>query len=40
MVVTDEEGAILRFLEKPTWGEVFSDTVNTGLTSWNRKFWN
>lgn len=31
VVVTDEEGAILRFLEKPTWGEVFSDTVNTGL---------
>lgn len=31
VVVTDEEGAILRFLEKPTWGEVFSDTVNTGI---------
>ena len=31
VVVTDEEGAVMRFLEKPTWGEVFSDTVNTGI---------
>jgi len=22
---------ITRFLEKPSWGEVFSDTVNTGI---------
>lgn len=31
VVVTDEEGRITRFLEKPSWGEVFSDTVNTGI---------
>lgn len=31
VVVTDDEGRIVRFLEKPTWGEVFSDTVNTGI---------
>jgi mannose-1-phosphate guanylyltransferase/phosphomannomutase len=31
IVVTDEEGRIERFLEKPSWGQVFSDTVNTGI---------
>ena len=31
VVVTDQEGRIVRFLEKPCWGEVFSDTVNTGI---------
>ena len=31
VVVTDEGGRIRRFLEKPSWGEVFSDTVNTGM---------
>jgi mannose-1-phosphate guanylyltransferase/phosphomannomutase len=31
IVITDEEGRIERFLEKPGWGEVFSDTVNTGI---------
>lgn len=31
IVVTDDEGRIRRFLEKPSWGEVFSDTVNTGI---------
>ncbi|NLX61391.1 MAG: nucleotidyl transferase [Tissierellia bacterium] len=31
IVVTDEEGRIIRFLEKPSWGEVFSDTINTGI---------
>jgi len=31
VVVTDQEGRIVRFLEKPSWGEVFSDTVNTGI---------
>src|SRR2546427_2698548 len=30
VVVTDEEGRVRRFLEKPSWGEIFSDTVNTG----------
>jgi mannose-1-phosphate guanylyltransferase / phosphomannomutase len=31
IVITQEDGQIQRFLEKPTWGQVFSDTVNTGL---------
>jgi mannose-1-phosphate guanylyltransferase / phosphomannomutase len=31
VVVTDENGRIVRFLEKPSWGEVFSDTINTGI---------
>jgi len=31
VVITDEDGRILRFLEKPSWGEVFSDTINTGI---------
>ena len=31
VVITDEEDRICRFLEKPGWGEVFSDTVNTGI---------
>lgn len=31
IVLTDSESRITRFLEKPTWGEVFSDTVNTGI---------
>jgi mannose-1-phosphate guanylyltransferase/phosphomannomutase len=31
IVITREDGSIERFLEKPTWGEVFSDTINTGI---------
>ena len=31
VVITGENGRIERFLEKPTWGEVFSDTINTGI---------
>ncbi|HYF02834.1 MAG TPA: NDP-sugar synthase, partial [Patescibacteria group bacterium] len=31
IVMTKENGAITRFLEKPSWGEVFSDTINTGI---------
>ena len=31
VVITDEEGKIIRFLEKPAWNQVFSDTVNTGI---------
>lgn len=30
VVITDKTGSITGFLEKPSWGEVFSDTVNTG----------
>ena len=32
IVIADSTtGRIERFLEKPTWGEVFSDTINTGI---------
>jgi mannose-1-phosphate guanylyltransferase/phosphomannomutase len=31
IVVTDEGGKVERFLEKPSWGQVFSDTINTGI---------
>lgn len=31
VVITDKNGKITRFLEKPSWGEVFSDTINTGI---------
>ncbi|MCK5240978.1 mannose-1-phosphate guanyltransferase [bacterium] len=31
VVITKENGRISRFLEKPSWGEVFSDTINTGI---------
>jgi mannose-1-phosphate guanylyltransferase/phosphomannomutase len=31
VVITNPNGTINRFLEKPSWGEVFSDQVNTGI---------
>jgi mannose-1-phosphate guanylyltransferase/phosphomannomutase len=31
VVITNKEGRISKFLEKPGWGEVFSDTINTGI---------
>lgn len=31
IVITDDNGRIVRFLEKPSWGEAFSDTINTGI---------
>src|SRR3954453_8888339 len=31
IVVTDEDERVERFLEKPSWGQVFSDTINTGI---------
>jgi len=31
VVITAADGRISRFLEKPSWSEVFSDTVNTGI---------
>jgi mannose-1-phosphate guanylyltransferase/phosphomannomutase len=31
VVIVDDGGRVKRFLEKPSWGEVFSDTVNTGI---------
>ncbi|MCL2102935.1 MAG: sugar phosphate nucleotidyltransferase, partial [Syntrophorhabdaceae bacterium] len=31
IVVTEEDGRIVRFLEKPSWSEGFTDTINTGI---------
>ncbi|HEV2249277.1 MAG TPA: sugar phosphate nucleotidyltransferase [Candidatus Limnocylindria bacterium] len=31
VVITQPDGRITKFLEKPSWGEVFSDTINTGI---------
>ncbi len=31
IVMTESDGKISRFLEKPSWGQVFSDTINTGI---------
>ncbi|HKI51557.1 MAG TPA: mannose-1-phosphate guanyltransferase [Geothermobacteraceae bacterium] len=31
VVITDKQDKITKFLEKPGWGEVFSDTINTGI---------
>ncbi|HFE52134.1 MAG TPA: nucleotidyltransferase [Bacteroidetes bacterium] len=31
IVVTDKSGRVQRFREKPSWGQVFSDTINAGV---------
>lgn len=31
VIITEEDGRVRHFLEKPSWGEVVSDTVNTGI---------
>ena len=31
VVQTDDRGRIVRFQEKPSWSEAFSDTINTGI---------
>jgi len=31
IVITDNNHRITRFMEKPSWGEMFSDTINTGV---------
>jgi mannose-1-phosphate guanylyltransferase / phosphomannomutase len=31
IVVTDDDSRVERFLEKPSWGQVFTDTINTGI---------
>jgi len=31
VVILDENGHVRQFQEKPSWGEVFSDTINTGI---------
>ncbi|MBK9184569.1 MAG: hypothetical protein IPM83_16070 [Ignavibacteria bacterium] len=37
--MTDDNGRITRFLEKPSWGEVFSDTINTGIYILEPMLW-
>ncbi len=31
VITIDDDGRVLQMLEKPSWGEVFSDMVNTGI---------
>lgn len=31
VVIANKDNVIEKFLEKPSWGEVFSDTINTGI---------
>ncbi|NTW27803.1 MAG: NTP transferase domain-containing protein [Coriobacteriia bacterium] len=31
VVITDPDGRVERFVEKPSWGQVFADTINTGI---------
>lgn len=31
VIIVDDDGRVRQFLEKPSWSEVFSDTVNTGI---------
>ncbi|MHB9034903.1 MAG: sugar phosphate nucleotidyltransferase [Anaerolineae bacterium] len=31
VIIVNDEGKVQQFLEKPSWGEVISDTVNTGI---------
>lgn len=31
IVITEDDGTITKFLEKPSWSEVFTDTANTGM---------
>ena len=31
VVIANKDDRIEKFLEKPSWGEVFSDTINTGI---------
>jgi mannose-1-phosphate guanylyltransferase / phosphomannomutase len=39
IVITEDDGRISRFLEKPAWGQVFSDTVNTGIYVLEPSVW-
>ncbi len=31
IIITDNDGKVVKFLEKPGWGEVFSDSINAGI---------
>lgn len=40
IVLTNEKDRIVRFLEKPSSSEVFSDTINTGIYIFNKEIFN
>jgi mannose-1-phosphate guanylyltransferase/phosphomannomutase len=40
IVLTDNDGKIVRFLEKPSSSEVFSDTINTGIYYFKKSIFN
>jgi len=40
IVLTNSEDRIVRFLEKPSSSEVFSDTINTGIYCFNKEIFN
>ncbi|MBT0665228.1 mannose-1-phosphate guanyltransferase [Geobacter pelophilus] len=40
VVITDKERRIIQFLEKPGWGEVISDTINTGIYVFEPEIFN
>jgi len=40
IVLTNNNNEIVRFLEKPSSSEVFSDTINTGIYYFNKKVFN
>lgn len=39
VVIIDDDGRVRQFQEKPSWGEVFSDTVNTGIYIFDPKIF-
>ncbi len=40
IVIADSDGRIKKMLEKPSWGEVFSDTVNAGIFVFDPQIFN
>lgn len=39
IVITENDGMVKKLLEKPSWGEVFSDTINTGIYVFSSKIF-
>ena len=40
VAVTNESNKIVRFIEKPSWSRVYSDTVNTGIYIFSKEIFN
>lgn len=40
IVITEHDGKVRKLFEKPSWGEVFSDTINTGIYIFNPNIFN